>query len=53
MPRALLYRGVPPHVIDQYLAYAESQGWVAVGGDLVVRGGVNPQPAEVTRIPNF
>jgi hypothetical protein len=53
MPHALLYQGMQPHVIDQYLAHAESQGWVAVGGDLVVKGGVNPQPAAVTRIPNF
>jgi hypothetical protein len=53
MPRALLYQGMQPPVVDQYLAYAESQGWVAVGGDLVVKGGVNPQPAAVTRIPNF
>ena len=38
---------------DQALAHAVAMEWLAVAGDLIVRGGVDPRQVTVTRIPNF
>ena len=37
---------------DQALAHAVHMEWLVVAGALVVRGGVDPRPVSVTRIPN-
>jgi hypothetical protein len=51
MPRAQLYQGRQAHSVDQYLAHAQSMRWLAVVGDLIARGEVDPRPVTVTRIP--
>ena len=38
---------------DQAMAHAVHKKWLAVAGGLIVRGGVDPRPVSVTRIPNF
>jgi hypothetical protein len=51
MPCARLHQGRQAHSVDQYSAHAQNQGWLAVVGDLIVRGEVDPRPVMVTRIP--
>ena len=37
---------------DQCLAHCVSMDWLAINGELVTRGPVDPRPVTVTRIPN-
>ena len=48
MPRAEL---APAN--DQCLAHAVHENWLVVDGGRIVRGGIDPRPVTVTRIPNF
>jgi hypothetical protein len=47
-----LFQGQSQSAIDELLTHATNKQWLAVNGDMVLPGLVNPTPRVTTRIPN-
>lgn len=52
-PRARLFTGINPAVVEEFLAHAIAMQWVVVDGDQIAAGKINPSPGDMTHLADI